>query len=44
MSCVQMCPDGFYMENTTNECLEQCLVGFADNFSRYCVLDCPDNP
>ncbi len=39
-----MCPFGYYMENTTNECLTGCLTGFADNYSRFCVLTCPDDP
>ena len=44
MSCVEICPDGYYMENSTNECLEECLTGYADNYSRYCVAQCPDDP
>jgi hypothetical protein len=39
-----MCPDGYFMENTTNECRQQCLTGYADNYSRFCVLQCPDDP
>lgn len=43
-SCVEMCPATYYMENTTNECRQQCLTGFADNYSRFCVLQCPNDP
>ena len=32
------------MENTTNECVPNCLTGYADNYSRYCVAVCPDDP
>ena len=44
MSCVEICPEGLYMENSTNYCLASCLTGFADNYSRYCVAQCPDDP
>jgi hypothetical protein len=32
------------MENTTNQCVQVCITGIADNYSRYCVLKCPDDP
>ena len=32
------------MENSTNYCVASCLTGNADNYSRYCVAVCPDDP
>ena len=33
----------YYAENTTNTCGLTCpSPSFADNFSRYCVVHCPD--
>lgn len=39
--CVAFCPEGLYAENTTWTCMDHCVTGFADNFTRKCVIDCP---
>ena len=39
------CPNEYYADNNSLLCIKPCTgsLPYADNFSRQCVLDCPDD-
>ena len=42
-NCVLFCPEGYYSEDSGRTCTTYCSVGFADNYTRRCVSDCPSS-
>lgn len=38
--CTTLCPHGLFMDNQTFKCKANCVLGFAELTSRYCVQRC----
>ena len=38
---MRQCPDGFFMQNYTRSCVDECTEGYADPQTRYCIAVCP---
>jgi hypothetical protein len=40
---VSSCPTTYYGENSTTQCVVNCITGFADSNSGYCIAVCPNS-
>lgn len=43
--CVDLCPLGYFADNSSKSCQQSCFTGtYADNSTRRCVFSCPVSP
>ena len=42
MKCVSICPDGYWGNQSNNQCIKNCTPLYSDDTTNMCVDNCPD--